>query len=88
MCVIPLLFLFSVISGLFREGLGQGCMVGVNRLQKEIGAWHYVTKSEGLEAVTLRLFTNVLGWTPEEVLIFLAGVRADLKNKNIHAQYN
>ncbi|KAN0122948.1 S-adenosyl-L-methionine-dependent methyltransferase [Hyaloscypha variabilis] len=55
---------------------------------KEIGAWHYVIKSEGLEAISLRLFTNVLGWTPEEVLVFLAKVRAELKDKNIHAQYN
>ncbi|KAF8854690.1 hypothetical protein BDZ45DRAFT_706447 [Acephala macrosclerotiorum] len=55
---------------------------------KEIGAWHHVVKSEGLEAVSLRLFTNVLGWTQEEGLAFLAKVRAELKDKSIHVQHN
>ncbi|KAN0116888.1 S-adenosyl-L-methionine-dependent methyltransferase [Hyaloscypha variabilis] len=55
---------------------------------KEIGAWHHIVKSEGLEAVSLRMFTNVLGWTPEEVLVFLTKVRAEFKDKRIHVQYN
>jgi hypothetical protein len=57
-------------------------------MSKEIGAWHHVVKSEGLEAVSLKPFTNVLGWTQEEVLVFLSKVRAELKDKSIHVQYN
>ncbi|KUJ18608.1 S-adenosyl-L-methionine-dependent methyltransferase, partial [Mollisia scopiformis] len=55
---------------------------------KEIGTWHHIVKSEGLEAVSLRLFTNVLGWTQEEVLAFLTKVRAELADKKIHVHYN
>lgn len=33
----------------------------------------------------MRLFTNVLGWTREEVEVFLVDVRKDLKNPQIHA---
>ncbi|MCJ1361934.1 hypothetical protein MMC16_001035 [Acarospora aff. strigata] len=55
---------------------------------KEIGAFNHVNILDALQAVTLALFTRVLGWSAEEVEVLLAGVRRDLKNPRIHAYYN
>ncbi|KFY83898.1 hypothetical protein V500_09805 [Pseudogymnoascus sp. VKM F-4518 (FW-2643)] len=57
---------------------------------KEIGAWNYLCLIEGLEAICMRLFTAVLEWSAEEVLVFLTKVRSelkDLKKNNFHPQY-
>lgn len=43
---------------------------------------------EGLEAFSYRIFTDMLRWEVDEVNVFLAKVRNDLKNKSIHAMYN
>jgi hypothetical protein len=43
---------------------------------------------EGLEAFSLRLYTGVLGWKWEELQVLLAGVRQDMKNPAIHAQFD
>lgn len=40
---------------------------------------------EGMESYSLALFIRVLGWTPEEVQAFLAGVRQELVDRSIHA---
>jgi len=53
---------------------------------KEVGAFNMLQLKEGLEGFSLRLFTGVLGWTPEEVQVLLSKVRKDLDNKDIHAQ--
>lgn len=55
---------------------------------KEIGTYNLVQTLTGLEAFTLRLFCNVLGWAEEEVTVLLAGVRNELKNPRIHAIYD
>lgn len=55
---------------------------------KSIGAWNLVQLEDGLEAFTLRLFTQHLGWKPEEVQVMLSKVRKDLRNPMIHAQYD
>ncbi|KAF6828172.1 hypothetical protein CPLU01_08651 [Colletotrichum plurivorum] len=52
---------------------------------KDIGMWELVQLLDGLEAFSLRLLTGALGWTKEEVLGLLAGVRKDLKDPKIHA---
>lgn len=31
------------------------------------------------------MFTRVLGWSPEEVQVHLAGARQDIRNPDIHA---
>ncbi|KAK3321507.1 S-adenosyl-L-methionine-dependent methyltransferase [Cercophora scortea] len=54
---------------------------------KELGSWVYENILEGLQALSLMLFTNVLGWTPEELEVFLVDVRKDLKNRSIHAYW-
>ncbi|KAL9639698.1 MAG: hypothetical protein Q9204_000988 [Flavoplaca sp. TL-2023a] len=55
---------------------------------KTIGAWNLVQIEDGLEAFTLRLFTQILGWKSEEVQVLLANVRKDLRNPKIHAQFD
>lgn len=54
---------------------------------KNVGAWCAENFSQGVEAVSLMLFTNVLGWTKEEVDFLLVDVRKDVKNKGIHGYW-
>ncbi|KAH0538562.1 hypothetical protein FGG08_004850 [Glutinoglossum americanum] len=55
---------------------------------KEMGAYNLFQRLEGLEGITLGLFTRFLGWSREEILVFLTDVRKDLKNPKIHPCYN
>ena len=43
---------------------------------------------EGLEAISLRVFINVLKWDPREVQVFLAQVRKDFLNPKMQMQHN
>lgn len=52
---------------------------------KDIGMCNLIQMLDGLEGFSLRLLCGALGWTKEEVLVLLAGVRNDLKNGKIHA---
>ncbi|KAG0647365.1 Velvet complex subunit LAE1 [Hyphodiscus hymeniophilus] len=57
---------------------------------KEIGLWNFVCLEEGLEGISLRLFTAVLGWKVEDVEVLIEQVRKELKElkkRGIHAQY-
>lgn len=55
-------------------------------VQKTVGAWNLVTLEDGLEGMTLRLLTQVLGWRLEEVHVLIAKVRKDFRDPKIHAQ--
>ncbi|KAI4119546.1 MAG: hypothetical protein LQ345_000543 [Seirophora villosa] len=55
---------------------------------KTVGAWNLVQIEEGLEAFTLRLFTQTLGWRTEEVQVLLADVRKNLRDPKVHAQFD
>lgn len=52
---------------------------------KELGHFSYENFMDGIEGFTLAPFTRALGWTKEEVNVFLVDVRNDLKDKTIHA---
>jgi len=54
---------------------------------KELGHWNLENISGGLEDLSMALFTRVLGWSKEEVEVFLLGVRKDLKDRSKH-NYN
>lgn len=54
--------------------------------QKTVGSWNLVSLEDGLEGMTLRLLTQVLGWKAESVQVLLAGVRKDFRDPKIHAQ--
>ncbi|CAM1503213.1 Fc.00g079890.m01.CDS01 [Cosmosporella sp. VM-42] len=52
---------------------------------KELGAWTFTNLNEGIEGLTLALFTRALKWTKEETMVFCANVRKQLKDPRIHA---
>ncbi|KIW64480.1 hypothetical protein PV04_09409 [Phialophora macrospora] len=52
---------------------------------KEIGRWHLLEAYQGVEGWTLALFTRVLGWSYEQVQLFLAQVRQGFSDRSIHA---
>jgi len=58
-----------------------------NPRMKEIGAYQMSALLDGLDAISLSLFTRVLGWDIEDVDSFLTEVKAHLKNKGVHSYY-
>jgi hypothetical protein len=55
-----------------------------DKKHKTLGLWNLANTLDGLEGFTLAFFTRILGWQPEEVHVFLIGVREDTRNKQIH----
>ncbi|KAH8812898.1 methyltransferase family protein [Xylogone sp. PMI_703] len=51
---------------------------------KAIGLWHIEQLKQGLQGIVMGLFTRALGWTPEQVEIFLVELRRQLNDKNYH----
>ena len=43
---------------------------------------------DSLESFSMRLFTSILKWEPEEVKVLCSKVRAELKNKSSHRMYD
>jgi len=54
---------------------------------KLIGAWEQHNLLHNLEGMTMRLFQKGLGWTEDEILVFSALLRKDIKNLNLHAYW-
>jgi hypothetical protein len=52
---------------------------------KLLGAISQQNLLEGVASMSTAAFTRILGWTKENLDIFLARVREDLKNKDVHA---
>lgn len=55
-----------------------------DRRFKEMGRYHQVNMTESLESYSLALFTRVLGWTIQEVHVFLAEVRKEMVSRSLH----
>ncbi|KAL6406919.1 hypothetical protein AUP68_09735 [Ilyonectria robusta] len=55
---------------------------------KELGEWSKLNTDGLLEGLSMALFTRCLGWTAEEVSVFLVDVRKDLNNPKIHAYWS
>ncbi|KPM41110.1 hypothetical protein AK830_g5450 [Neonectria ditissima] len=51
---------------------------------KEIGRYQSIQQIQAVEAYTPRAFSTVLGWKEEEVQIYVAKVRKDLRDPSIH----
>jgi hypothetical protein len=51
------------------------------------GMWTEENFCGGLHGLSIALFTRALGWAPDETEVFLAGVRKDLRNRQIHAYW-
>jgi hypothetical protein len=54
---------------------------------KLLGAWEMENLLSSLEGLVMRLFQKALGWSAEEVSIFLIDVRKDIKDRNLHAYW-
>ncbi|KAF7737056.1 Methyltransferase [Penicillium ucsense] len=57
-------------------------------VQKEIGRYNLCSLLMAVESYSLALFTRVLGWSNNETQVFLAGVRRDLRNPEVHTYCN
>ena len=53
--------------------------------EKTLGAMQMANNLEGVGGLTMTVFTRSLGWPPERVERLLVDVRADMKDRNIHA---
>ncbi|KAF7555275.1 hypothetical protein G7Z17_g2287 [Cylindrodendrum hubeiense] len=58
-----------------------------DKKHKELGMWNSENMSTGLEALTMAPFTRALGWSKEDVDVFLVDVMEDLNNKAVHAYW-
>lgn len=54
---------------------------------KLIGAWEQHNLLNNLEGMTMRLFSKGLGWSEEEILVFSALLRRDIKDLRMHAYW-
>lgn len=52
---------------------------------KELGKWVSVSTQDAVEAYGLRLYTQVLGWSPDPARIHFALVKAQLRRPSVHA---
>ncbi|PQE05792.1 hypothetical protein CJF31_00004540 [Rutstroemia sp. NJR-2017a BVV2] len=52
---------------------------------KELGMWNLENLSNGLSGLSIATFTRLLGWTVDELEVFLVDVRKDLKDTKIHS---
>ena len=55
---------------------------------KTMGSWNLIQVEQGLEAFSLRLFTQMLKWDQKEVEALLADVRKNLRDPKLHAQFD
>jgi hypothetical protein len=56
-----------------------------DRKMKTLGRYMMMNLLEGIEAFTLRLWTQQLGWSTERIRLFLTEVRKDIMNRNVHS---
>ena len=54
---------------------------------RETGAFQLVAMLEGLQGLTIALYTRFLGWKVEEVEVFLAKVREEWRSKSVHSYW-
>lgn len=54
---------------------------------RETGTFQLVAMLDGLQGLTLALWTRALGWTAEEIEVFLAKCRDEWKNRKVHSYW-
>ncbi|KAI4712789.1 hypothetical protein J4E89_003058 [Alternaria sp. Ai002NY15] len=52
---------------------------------KELGQYNRINWEQGIEGWSLYLLTTVMGWTKQEVEVYLAHMRTALRTRGIHA---
>lgn len=56
-----------------------------DKLLKEVGRFQLVAHLEGLEGVSMALLCRGLGWKADEVKVFMAKIRPEVRNRAIHS---
>lgn len=51
------------------------------------GLWAHEATTSNLSGLSIALFTHGLGWSTEELEVFLADVRKDMRNSKIHSYW-
>ena len=51
---------------------------------KDLGRYQLYNMKSSIEAHTWALFSRFLGWKPTEIEVMLAGLRAEISNRDIH----
>jgi hypothetical protein len=51
------------------------------------GAWTHENFGSSLTGISVALFTRGLGWTMQELEVFLVDVRKEMKNTRFHAYW-
>ncbi|KAF2463807.1 S-adenosyl-L-methionine-dependent methyltransferase [Lindgomyces ingoldianus] len=59
-----------------------------DKMLKEVGAFNLIQFLDNLEGMTLRIYTNAWGWSPEEVKVLCAKLRPAFKNPKMRIQHN
>ena len=55
-----------------------------NPMLKEAGRFGLVALLDGMHGLSVKIFVELLGWQLNELEVFLAGVRNELKKRAIH----
>ena len=55
---------------------------------KELGMYNNSMLGDSLTGISQALFTRVLGWSMEELEVFLVDVRKEMKDTKIHCYYD
>lgn len=58
-----------------------------NKQLKTVGAFELVNMVDGIEGLTMRLFSKALGMPVDEIQVLLMNVRKEAKNSKIHSYY-
>lgn len=58
-----------------------------DKRQKEIGRWSETNWLDGLQGFSLAWFSRVLGWSKDEIEVFLIGVRRAISEREVHAYH-
>jgi len=58
-----------------------------DRRLKEVGLFQRFQMVEGIHGIAFGLLTRVAGWSVQRVEAFLAGVRREMRDRNVHSLY-
>jgi hypothetical protein len=54
---------------------------------KEIGRFQAIQAAQAIESYTPQIFSNVLGWSQEEIQVFVAKAKNEIKDPSVHLYF-
>ncbi|CAJ0550954.1 Ff.00g108840.m01.CDS01 [Fusarium sp. VM40] len=54
---------------------------------KEIGRFQAIQAAQAIESYTPQIFSNVLGWSQEEIQVFMAKAKNEIKDPSVHLYF-